>query len=49
MMVWYNKMKKTSNTITVYLLANEGIMEVLNTRIKNRETSINSNFEAIIV
>lgn len=48
MVVWCSKMKKNSNTITVYLLENEGIMEILNTGIKNRETFMGTNFETII-
>jgi len=48
MAVWCSKMKKTSKTITAYLLANEGIMEILNTGVKNRETFMGANFEATI-
>jgi len=48
MAVWCSEMKKNSKTITAYLLANEGIMRILNTGIKNRETFMGTNFEATI-
>lgn len=48
MVVWCSEMKKTSKTITAYMLTNEATMEILNIGIKNRETFMHTNFEMVI-